>query len=279
MRFLKYSVIAVFCICLAGFICHYQGWFEEKDTQGPVISCEDDLIEISVKATEEDFLAGVTAMDDVDGDVTNSLIVSGLSMVNADEHTRTVTYAAFDSSNNVSTWTRTVKYDDYEPPVFSLSKQLVFNEGDKVSVLEYINAYDLLDGDVSQNVKLISGASTYDTVGYYPVVVGVSNSCGDYSELELTVTIQSYDRLTAANTPEIALTDYLIYIEAGEVFDPASYVKTVYSKVEGEVIGTDAVSIKSGVDANVPGKYMVTYSVINTLGYTGESSLTVIVRE
>lgn len=279
MRFLKYSVIIIFCICLAGFICHYEGWFEENDTVGPVISGEADLIELSVSATEEDFLAGVTATDEVDGDVTDSLIVSGLSLVNTDEHTRVVTYAAFDSSNNVSTWTRTVKYIDYEPPVFSLSKQLVFNEGDKVSILEYINAYDLLDGDVSQNVKLISGASTYDTVGYYPVVVGVSNSCGDYSELELTVTIQGYDRQAVANTPEIALTEYLVYINAGEVFNPASYIKTVYSKVEGEVIGTDAVSINSGVDVNVPGKYTITYSVINTLGYTGESSLTVIVRE
>ena len=129
------------------------------------------------------------------------------------------------------------------------------------------------------NVKLISGASTYDTVGYYPIVIGVANSCGDYSELELTVAIQDYDRLTITNTPEIALTDYLVYIKSGENFDPASYIKTVYSKVEGEVIGTDAVSINSGVDSNVPGKYIVTYSVINTLGYTGESSLIVIVRE
>lgn len=279
MRFFKYSIILIFCICLMGFICHYEGWFEKEDKTGPVIMGETDLIELSVAASEEELLAGVSAIDDEDGDVTDSLIVSGVSLINTSEHTRSVTYAAFDSSNNVSTWTRTVKYTDYKSPVFSLSRQLVFNEGDKVSVLDYISADDLLDGDISQNVKLISGDNTYNTVGHYPVVLGVSNSCGDYSELELTVTIKSYDRTAAAGTPEIALTDYLVYIDAGGSFDAASYVKTVYSKVEGEVIGTDAVNIKSGVDVNVPGKYTVTYSVINTLGYTGESSLTVIVRE
>ncbi len=279
MRFLKYSIITIFCICLAAFICHYEGWFEVKDVKGPVITCDADLIEVSVSASEEEFLAGMTAVDDVDGDVTDSLMVSGMSLVNAEEHTRAITYAVFDSSNNVSTYTRTVKYTDYEPPIFSLSRQLVFNEGDKVSVLNYVNAYDLLDGDISQNVKIISGDNTYEAVGHYPVVLGVSNSCGDYSELELTVTIQSYDRLAVSNTPEIALTNYLEYINVGEAFDPTSYIKNVYSKVEGEVIGIDSVGIKSGVDIAVPGKYTVTYSVMNTLGYTGESSLIVIVRE
>ncbi len=279
MRFLKYSIITIFCICFAAFICYYEGWFEVKDVKGPVITSDADLIEVSVSATEEDFLIGMTAVDDVDGDITDSLIVSGMSLVNADEHTRVITYAVFDSSNNVSTYSRTVKYTDYEPPIFSLSRQLVFNEGEKVAVLSYINAYDLLDGDISRNVKLISGDVTYNSVGHYPVVLGVSNSCGDYSELELTVTIQSHDRYAVANTPEIELTDYLVYINAGEAFDPASYIKKVYSKVEGENISTENVSIKSGVDVNVPGKYTVTYSAMNTLGYTGDSNLIVIVRE
>ncbi len=279
MRFFKYSVIVVFCVCLVGFLCHYKGWFDKKDTVAPVINCETDLIELSVSATEEDFLTGVTAVDDVDGDVTDSVIVSGLSLVNAEEHSRVVTYAAFDSSNNVAQWSRTIKYTDYEPPVFSLRKPLVFSEGDKVTILDYLRAHDMLDGDVSQNIKIISGAGIYETVGYYPVVVGVANSCGDYSELELTVEIKSYDRAQEANTPEIALTDYIAYIDAGENFDAASYIKNVYSKVEGEVIEVGAVNIKSGVDSNVPGKYVVTYSVINTLGYIGESNLTVIVCE
>ena len=278
MRWFKYISITVFCVCLAAFMCHYLGLFEEKDNQGPVITFDSEMIEVSVSSSDEEFLTGVTANDNVDGDVSESLIVSGLSLINEEEHTRNITYAAFDSSNNVSTKTRTIKYTDYKKPEFSLTKELVIYEGDKKSVLNYIRAYDVIDGDISQNIKLVSGSDTYTAVGYYPVVVGVSNSCGDYSEIELSVNVKENNAAVISKTPEIALTDYLVYLKAGDSFEPMVYIKSVQSKVDGEVIDNSAVGVSSNADTAVPGRYIVTYYVGNSLGLMGESNLTVIVE-
>lgn len=57
-------------------------------------------------------LAGVTATDAEDGDVTASLLVEGISGRN-DDGTVQVTYAAFDSNHHVTKATRAVRYTDY----------------------------------------------------------------------------------------------------------------------------------------------------------------------
>lgn len=278
MRWFKYLSITVFCICVALFACHYSGVFSEQDNKGPEISFETDILEVSVSASDEELMSGVTAVDDRDGDVTRSLMVAGLSLINSAENTRTITYAAFDSSNNVTTRTRTIKYTDYRKPEFSLTKDLVVYEGANVSVLDYIKAYDVLDGDISQNIKLVSGSSTYSTAGYYSVVVGVSNSCGDYSEIELSVNVKENNAAVLSQTPEILLTDYLIYLKTGDSFEPASCIQGVKSKVDGEIIDNSMVGISSSVDTASPGRYVVTYYVSNTKGFMGESNLTVIVE-
>lgn len=278
MRWLKYLSITVFCVCLAAFMCHYLGLFVQHDNQAPEILFDSELIEVSVSSSDEELLAGVTASDDVDGDVTETLIVAELSLINGEEHTRNITYAAFDSSNNVSTRTRTIKYTDYKKPEFSLTKELVIYEGDKQSVLNYIRAYDVIDGDISQNIKLVSGSGTYNATGYYPIVLGVSNSCGDYSEIELSVNVKENNRALLSNTPEIALTDYLVYLKAGDTFEPGAYIKNVESKVDGEIIDNSTVGVSSNIDTSVPGRYIVTYYVGNSLGVMGESNLTVIVE-
>lgn len=278
MRWFKYLSITVFCICLAVFMCHYFGVFVTRDNRGPEISCDTDILEVSVSASEEELLSGVTAADDEDGDVTKSLIIAGLSLINGEEHTRTITYAAFDSSNNVATGTRIIKYTDYMKPKFSLTKELVVYEGNRESILDYIKAYDVIDGDISQNIKLVNGSDTYTSAGYYQVVVGVSNSCGDYSEIELSVNVKESNASAISKTPEISLTDYLLYLKAGEAFEPSAYIQGVQSKVDGEFIDNSMVGISSNVDTAAPGRYIVTYYVNNTLGFMGESNLTVIVE-
>ncbi|MBQ9887089.1 MAG: DUF5011 domain-containing protein [Lachnospiraceae bacterium] len=279
MRWLKGIVIAAFLICCGLFLCHYKGWFEKVDKRGPVISADTDMLELSVHDSEQSLLSGMTATDNIDGDVTNSLIVASQSLLNPDDHTRTITYAAFDKSNNVSIWQRKVKYTDYTPPVFSLTKPLVFNENDIYSVRDCVKAFDVIDGDITDKVKLVSGSNSFNAAGIFPVVFGVSNSCGDYSDIELMVEVKSTDKTTASKTPDVILREYLVYIKEGESFDAASYIKNIHSKVEGEVIETGSVIIDSAVDVNTPGKYTVTYSVVNSLGFAGESTLTVIVTE
>ena len=87
------------------------------DHQPPEISGGEETIQISVADTEDRILEGMTAEDERDGDVTDSLVVQEISGFNEDG-TRTVTFAAVDRSGNVGYGTRSISYVDYQAPVF-----------------------------------------------------------------------------------------------------------------------------------------------------------------
>ena len=94
----------------------------------PEIAFAADVLEVPTGADDAALLAGVTATDAEDGDVTASLLVEGVSGRNADG-TVQVTYAAFDSDRHVTKATRAVRYTDYKPPRFALSQPLACRAG------------------------------------------------------------------------------------------------------------------------------------------------------
>lgn len=76
------------------------------DRTAPAISFadEDRKLVYTEGMKEEELLEGVSAVDDVDGDVTDSVLIEKISEM-ADGNV-IVTYAALDSSNNVAKKTR-----------------------------------------------------------------------------------------------------------------------------------------------------------------------------
>ena len=59
-----------------GLFSAYQIWIHNNlDTTGPVITVEENMLEISVKDPQEALMRGITAMDDRDGDVTARMLV------------------------------------------------------------------------------------------------------------------------------------------------------------------------------------------------------------
>lgn len=55
------------------------------------------------------------ASDDRDGDLTDQILIKGVTPALADSSAQ-VTYIVFDSANNMATVTRTVRYTDYQAP-------------------------------------------------------------------------------------------------------------------------------------------------------------------
>ena len=96
-----------------------------SDYVAPVISADTDSISVSVNATDADLLAGMSAKDNLDGDVSETLFVVSKSKFLRDT-TRRVDYAAFDKSNNVGLYSRELTYTDYVSPHFTLAKPLHF---------------------------------------------------------------------------------------------------------------------------------------------------------
>ena len=276
----KLLVLAALClVALAGYRM-YDGW--RTDTVAPKITVSDSGVpEMSVYAPEA-LLEGVTATDDRDGDVTASIVVENVSDIKKDG-TVTVTYAAFDSSGNVAKTQRTVRYTDYEPPRFTLRESLDFVYNTGFDVLDVVGAVDLLDGDIGYRVKATAtDAASINTEGVHNVRFWVSNSLGDTSELVLPVEVYYSGRYNA----QLKLTDYLLYLDSGEAFDPMDYLREYIAGGEDTSLtnGIPAgltLETEGRVDTNNPGVYVISYTVSSTRGstlYEGYARLIVVVE-
>lgn len=275
----KKSVLFFTALCSIAFAAYFVLSRQAVDHTAPEISFLNEEIEVSVGVTEAELLSGVTARDSRDGDVTGSLVVEGISEL-AQDHTATVTYAAFDKAGNVAKARRTLRYTDYESPRFSLSTPLVFRSGTSFNVLNYVGAVDVIDGTLDDRVKatLVSRDSSITAEGVHQVEFRVTNSMND--TVYLTVPVEVYP--SAAYNATVELSENLVYLEKGARFDPNSYLKTL--RVSGDLIDlksySDKVSVttSSDVSTGTPGTYSVAYTV-KYGGYTGYTRLIVVVEE
>lgn len=246
MRILQRGIVALFLLTLLAFGGLKYYLYTSIDRIPPVITCDSDVVEVRVGAGEEALLTGVTARDNADGDVTDSVMIKGVSqLITAD--TAKVTYIAFDSSNNMATASRTVRYTNYEKPRFVLTQPMVFLVGSQVRLLDRLTASDVIDGDISENIGVTTQNVNAYTPGVYNVTVQVTNSLGDVESLPLKVTVAS----GAQYLLDVRLSEYITYLKVGDRFDPAAYILTP---------DPQAVEVASDVDTGLPGIYEVSYT-------------------
>lgn len=272
-------VLAIFMIYL------WQERFKETDNK-PVIICPTETISVSVESLKDYsiLLRDVTAIDVEDGDITSSVVVESVSQFVEYGHC-IVTYAAFDSANNVAKLTRHLFLTDYSSPQFVISDPFVFNYSSSFNPLSSIGAIDCVDGNISDRVKmnLLNPDDDVTSVGVHKAEFKVTNSLGDVSVFETEIEV--YDRTYTETrfTPVIKLTDYLIYADQFSYIDPMSCVKGI--QLAGVLYGLDEYGSgtltvdDSDVDYSVPGIYRVEYSCDYKGEYFGSTVLVVIVTE
>lgn len=265
MKNLERVTVIVFVAVLAVFIGVKAYTRMAVDTTPPQISCDTDTIDISVADPESVLLQGVTAKDDRDGDLTGSIMVKGVTNL-LSGNTARVSYIVFDSSNNMATCQRTIRYTDYEKPRFALSQPLIYPEGGPVMVLDKLSAADSAGEDISGNISIVSQNIDIYTAGRYFLTAQVSNSQGDIESVTLPVIISS------AKKQLVELKEYLVYIDQGAGFNSGSYVSSVKDS-SGAAYDTSHLSVEGQVDTSVPGTYYVSYSF-----QTCTVILTVVVR-
>lgn len=314
MRRIHIFSIIVFAIAAAAFGIFQ---FREKvlaDRTGPRITMDNKTITVSVNAGEEELLAGISAVDEKDGDVSGSLLVESLSNFTG-ENVRTLTFAASDSDGHIVKGTREIVYRDYDAPRFTLQQPLRFPTGVQ-DILTGVGAEDLLDGDLTAKIK-ISGEYTLtaSAAGEYPMEFTVSNSAGDVVKLPVTVTV--YTEAEEWKRPQIELSEYIVYTSVGTKLDPWDYVQKITvgetefirqddgnlweslteegsSGQETEDVSEeeensrepspgqasvteDQVTVEDGVDYQTPGTYEITYQYTDEDDRTGSVRLVVVV--
>jgi hypothetical protein len=235
----------------------------------PTISCPSDILEVSTKDPESVLLQDVTASDKQDGDLTGQVILGGKSKL-IGKDTATITYLVFDSDDNMGICTRRIRYVDYHRPQFSINEPLIYAPDEDIILLSRLNASDVVDGDLTDQIRVSTLAATSNSE-IYLITVQVTNSIGDTAMVKLPVLL----RESNPPAPDIQLTSYLIYLDQGSDFDASSFVSSV--TVNGVSVPTSDVVIKSDVDTSAAGTYQVTYTY-PTSGHMGTTILTVVVQ-
>ena len=235
----------------------------------PSITCDTDLLEVSVYAGEADLLAGVTAADPQDGDLTEEILIQGVSKL-VDENTTRITYIVFDSDGNLASASRRLRYTDYTQPRFAITQPLRYVVGSSMALLDRLQVTDVIDGDITNMVRVSSLSATHEAE-IYTVDLQVTNSLGDTARITLPVIVTSGN----ASRPVVNLREYLVYLKVGDSFSAHSYLQNVTS-TDGTATLED-VTITGLVDTTTPGTYLVCYRCSDSFG-TGIAMLTVVVE-
>lgn len=271
MRYLRIAAIVILVLSLV-----FTGWVQNRysrniNTDRPVLQSTVQQLDISVKDPKEAIFQGLTATDATDGDLTDQIMVASVSHF-LEPGTVNVKYVVFDNHNNSATLTRRVHYTDYTAPVFSLEKDPGYVVGKSMDLLEHLQVIDVIDGDISDRIRIVSNMVNNYSVGNYPVVLEVTNSCGDVAQLTIWVKYKSTE-----DTAEIDLHSYIIYISQGETFEPRTLIASAYDK-NMNALDSEKVEILGNLDVNTPGTYQLTYSYQDSK-VSGQSTLTVVVTE
>lgn len=142
---------------------------------------------------------GATAIDNVDGDITARITVSGLPVNTAVAGTYTVTYTVSDTAGNSATAMRTVRVSDGSgcendtvPPVISI------NGANPMMVMvntTYTDAGATATDNVDGPVTVTTTSNTVNTAqaGDYPVIYSATDNCGNTATATRIVTVSSGD--------------------------------------------------------------------------------------
>jgi hypothetical protein len=156
-----------------------------------------------------------------------------------------------------------------------LKQALCFDTGSDISAQDVIGATDVIDGDISNKVKILSKDVSTNVSGDNTITAQVTNSRGDTVTLKSIVIIKQENNLS----PKIKLSKNIEYLNIGDKFEPEKYISSVEDS-EGNSISKSNVQItSSSVKTKKAGCYMVEYTVKDEEGNVGLAYLTVMVEE
>ena len=244
----------------------------------PVLECSvDGIIEATVATTDQELLSYVKAFDKKDGDLTDKIKVIRKNLfLDVQEKSTLVTFAVCDSDNNVSSVTRKMVLTDYRSPRISLSYDFVFPSGYAYKLAQYVSANDVIDGDLTSYVKLIS--SEFNNIeGEYAVNLKVSNSMADTTQVTFNAIVSDEQWFEV----KIRLIDYAAYTTVGQKYDYKAQIERISHKnKELEEYRLEDIKIDdSEVDYSKPGTYNVFYTITDGDEIVTKTRLLLIVTE
>ena len=210
--------------------------------------------------------SGATASDNIDGDITSSILTASNVNVNR-VGTYSVTYNVSDAAGNAADEvTRTVNITpDVTKPVITL-------KGDMEVSLELGTPYtdlgamasDNIDGDITSSIVTVNNVDIY-TVGTYSVTYNVSDAAGNAAD-EVTRIVNITPDVTK---PVITLSgDAEVSLELGAPYTDLG--ATASDNIDGDI--TSSIVTVNNVDIYTVGTYSVTYNVNDAAGNAADEA-------
>ncbi len=272
MRIFRTAVIILFILVTGLFLAAHYINRVRLDLTVPEISYEAQVLEVSVNADTAELLRDVTASDAKDGDLTGRVIVEKISNF-VEKGLSNITYAVVDADNHTVKATRRLHYIDYRSPRFVFNRAMRFDAGSSFNILAALGAVDMIDGDISDKIKLTGSDPNVTSPGVYQMQAQVTNSKGDVSYLRFNVTITTSQR----GLPAIDLSEYLLYLKPGERADLEGLVREV--SYNGQPVDSYALEVNPQQQPFTPGQHTIMYHVTDQAGRSGETELVIIVEE
>lgn len=307
MRRLRIAVAGLFVLSLIAFIAFNIVDRITADHTPPTITSESDTVSVTLKPEKDSdkessdeesggepdddaaLYQGLTAEDNRDGDLTDSIRVASMSNF-TEPGKREITYAVFDSSNNSATLTRTLEYTDYTSPQIQLSAPLRYTLGEMsdVSLTENMSVEDCLDGDITSQIRASYNDAVYiQQAGDYPITVQVSNSAGDTCTVNLTVTVTDPSGENESQKYYPLLSQYIVYAKVGGSVDYDSLItgfehngtEYLFEEEDDDFMPGKRgdVDISGDVNFDKAGSYTVDYRFTPEDGVTATTKLVVVV--
>lgn len=210
---------------------------------------------------------GATAYDEVDGDLTSSLAITG-TVNNMKEGTYYITYKVTNSSGYVTSRTRTVNVYIPKPVITIKGNSTVKLLIHSTYTDQGATALDTLDGDLTSKI-ITTGSVNPEVPGNYSIVYTVTNNLGKTTISTRKVTVyQPEPQITITGSSNIEILKTKTYTDQGA---------TATDQIDGD-ISADIIT-SSNLNTGVAGIYYVNYSVTNSEGITSSKKRTVTVRQ
>jgi hypothetical protein len=250
-------------------------------------------IEIEIGVAFNPYL-GVTATDNVDGDLTSSIDVilpEGIMMVNGkitftQAGVYTLVYEVEDQAGNKASATRkiTVKEEqfvDNTAPVLSGYKNHKIKVYELLDVLDGVAAFDDVDGDIASRIQVkyplqaivVDGKVKFETAGTYTITLEVRDNALNKAEATIEIIVEDLDVTAPVITkdPIVSTTNQWISLTSG---------LTVVDDFDGDITDKTIITLPVGVlsyDNKVKfteaGQYSVNYKAADSSNNISEKNV------
>jgi oligopeptide transport system substrate-binding protein len=274
----KKLILLVLTLFLAFGIAACGGDDTVVDEENPVISGMRDVTYVIDQSATPNFSEGVTAFDNLDGNITSKLAVDATAVDLTTPGSYTVTYTVSDLSGNEATESITVTVSDLTAPTIAGITGMTYVISTATvdpNYLDGVTASDNVDGDLTADIVVDYSAVDLAVEGLYEVTYVVEDGAGNSSPVYTAyLQVKQYPEDADAVPPVITgqvNVSYVIGISATP--DYATGVVAT-DNLDGDVPVTFD---DSAVDLTTPGVYIVTYSAEDSVENEGTAQITVTV--